>query len=347
MHSRTTKTAAAGPCDSRRQHGNRQAGKARPAGVVMERVPRSRTALGVRRAEGLDGGRRPGAARPGPGGRRSPAISWRSMRDSLHSRSGRLLFASPAEIFADLLAIDEEFDEFTWDGKDRTLAVSTPPITMDDVHLGRFWIETALAEPAAAAPGLLSRGRPGAEPSRDRRQRHASPRPGRAPVRGGRPGTAIHRALSQGPAAWISSSSSAACWRPTTPPAPTSRSRTWGGTPLRRLRRCALPRDEASRCCACSTRLVCDECRSLLRRGATNDYCTECISRCTVCRRRQGAAPDASRPAARCGQAGLRQGWPSPPTAAAKDCHDEDQNESGDPDAAVQPDRVGQAPVPA
>jgi hypothetical protein len=158
-----------------------------------------------------------------------------SMRDSLRIPPPTP-FASPAEIFADLLAIDEEFDEFTWNGKEHTIAVSTPPIAFDDVPLGRFGIElrwNSLRPLRLGCYHVIAR-----EPNpagTDESVTH--PHVQDEFLCEGEAQTAIQRALSQG---WTSLYSFGACWTPTTPPTPTCRSRT-GRDPLRRLRRVRFP----------------------------------------------------------------------------------------------------------
>lgn len=49
-------------------------------------------------------------------------------------------FASPREIYHDLLALQDEFIDFAWDRQEHTLSVTTPAITLEGVPLGRFAI---------------------------------------------------------------------------------------------------------------------------------------------------------------------------------------------------------------
>jgi hypothetical protein len=62
-------------------------------------------------------------------------------RQSLGSQPAQSAFASPREIYADLLAIQQEFHEFEYCLKAKTLTAVTEPITFSDVRLGRFAIE--------------------------------------------------------------------------------------------------------------------------------------------------------------------------------------------------------------
>jgi hypothetical protein len=50
-------------------------------------------------------------------------------------------FASPQEIFQDLLTLEQEFQQVDWDLRDATLTVTTEPITLADVWLGRFAVQ--------------------------------------------------------------------------------------------------------------------------------------------------------------------------------------------------------------
>ena len=48
--------------------------------------------------------------------------------------------ADARDIYADLIALHDEFDELSFDQRGRTLSVTTEPITLEGVHLGPFEI---------------------------------------------------------------------------------------------------------------------------------------------------------------------------------------------------------------
>ena len=48
--------------------------------------------------------------------------------------------ASVSEIYADLVALHDEFDEVSFDRQARTISVTTEPIELEGVHLGPFEI---------------------------------------------------------------------------------------------------------------------------------------------------------------------------------------------------------------
>jgi hypothetical protein len=265
------------------------------------------------------------------------AVRGRAVRDSLRAPPPSP-FASPAEIFADLLAIDQEFDEFAWNGKDHTIAVSTPPIAFDDVPLGRFWIELrwqSLRPLRLGCYHVVAR-----EPNpagTDESVTH--PHVQDEFLCEGEAQGSIHRALSQGRLLdfFVLVRCVLDTYNSASPYVPIE---DWGGI------RCGdcdvpVPRDEISRCCACSTRL-CGECCSLCS-GCDDEYCSECISRCAACDERCCSACLSA--CTHCGKSICNDCLQS--NGRCENCDDEVQSETGQPDAAVQPDRVGQAPVPA
>ena len=59
---------------------------------------------------------------------------------------------SPHDLYEDILALEDEFDEVTWNRLARTLSVITDPIELEQIHLGRFeicldWSKLAVGSP--------------------------------------------------------------------------------------------------------------------------------------------------------------------------------------------------------
>ena len=64
----------------------------------------------------------------------------RRMSEQVHETSLARQFASPSELYSDLVALQSEFDEVEWDFAARTVSVNTEPIVLDDIDLGPFEI---------------------------------------------------------------------------------------------------------------------------------------------------------------------------------------------------------------
>jgi hypothetical protein len=61
--------------------------------------------------------------------------------------------ASVSDIHADLVALSDEFEEFSFDRRGRTISVTTEPIQLEDVYLGAFEIRLDYSDlPMADAP---------------------------------------------------------------------------------------------------------------------------------------------------------------------------------------------------
>jgi hypothetical protein len=60
--------------------------------------------------------------------------------DQVHETAAARQFASPSELYSDLVALQAEFDELEWDLSARTVSVTTEPIVLDDIDLGSFEI---------------------------------------------------------------------------------------------------------------------------------------------------------------------------------------------------------------
>ena len=61
---------------------------------------------------------------------------------------------NPKEIFLDLAAIQEEFDDLHFDCKTKLLSVVSKAIHLEDIHLGRFKIQLELNSLSAETSGL-------------------------------------------------------------------------------------------------------------------------------------------------------------------------------------------------
>ena len=66
---------------------------------------------------------------------------FRNMADS-----GENKLPKPAVIFADLMQIEDEFGELTFDLKAKTVSVMTDPIVLNDIPLGSFEIRLSISE---------------------------------------------------------------------------------------------------------------------------------------------------------------------------------------------------------
>lgn len=64
----------------------------------------------------------------------------RRMSEQVHETSRARQFASPSELYSDLVALQTEFDEVEWDLAARTVSVNTEPIVLDGIDLGPFEI---------------------------------------------------------------------------------------------------------------------------------------------------------------------------------------------------------------
>ena len=74
------------------------------------------------------------------------------LRHNLSPATKPKLVASASEIFADLMALDDEFEAVTLNLKERSAAVLTAPIVLEDVYLGPFrivlhWEQIGKAQP--------------------------------------------------------------------------------------------------------------------------------------------------------------------------------------------------------
>jgi hypothetical protein len=247
-------------------------------------------------------------------------------------------FASPREIYADLLALQQEFPEFEYCLKAKTLTAVTEPIAFDDVELGRFAIELRWESLRPLRYGGYSIIALEPNPSgTDDGVTH--PHVQGAMLCEGDATPAIRSALSEGRLLdfFLLVRSVLETYNPKSPYVPIE---DWEGV---RCGDCdaAVPLSETSRCQNCERRL-CDDCHRSC--SSCNDgYCYECRADCTVCE--ETYCVNCLAPCAACGG----QACPSCLHSDQKceNCHDQEEPESDNSDPAVQPDRLGQAPVPA
>ena len=91
--------------------------------------------------------------------------------------------ATTSDIYQDLVALGEEFEEVAFDLRGRWLSVTTEPIELEGIYLGPFEIRLDWGRPAERRVTVLSHYRQGSPSVRVPRERHASARAGRNPLR--------------------------------------------------------------------------------------------------------------------------------------------------------------------
>lgn len=254
-------------------------------------------------------------------------------------------FASVPEILADLIAIDEEFAEFAWSGKDRTLTATTLPITLEGVRLGRFAIELRwenLRPPRRGCYRVMARDPHPSGLDEDVMHPH---------VQGewlceGDAQPAIQQALSQGRLLdfFVIVRSVLETYNDSSPYVSLA---DWDDV---RCGDCdaSVAADDVSDCCGCNVRL-CEECRSSCS-ACSDGYCSGCLCRCAVCDDDycssclESCVACNARTCSSCLHSDLR----------CETCHDKAQedddrenSEANEANPAVQPHRLGQAAVPA
>ena len=82
--------------------------------------------------------------------------------------------ATMHDIYQDLVALRQEFEELDYDRRGRRLSVVTEPIVLAGVYLGPFEIRLQWAQ-ATRGEACVPRDRQGSSSGREPRQRHASP----------------------------------------------------------------------------------------------------------------------------------------------------------------------------
>ena len=88
------------------------------------------------------------------------------------------LLATANNIYQDLVALGEEFEELDYDVRARRLSVTTEPIVLDGVYLGPFEIRLQWARQSSSRRADLPGARQRSSPGRKPRKRHPSARDG-------------------------------------------------------------------------------------------------------------------------------------------------------------------------
>jgi hypothetical protein len=292
----------------------------------MERVPQFRSAVGIRRAEGLGRGRRPGAARSGPGGRGSPtpAGNHEGLPQPAPANSFRFPGGDLCRPPGDRPGVRRIHVERQGPHNRRLHAAHR----LRRRALGRFWIELrwkSLRPLRLGCYHVVAR-----EPNpagTDESVTH--PHVQDEFLCEGEAQESIHRALSQGRLLdfFVLVRCVLETYNSASPYVPIE---DWGGI------RCGdcdahVPRDEVSRCCACSTRL-CGECCSLCS-GCDDDYCSECISRCAACDER--CCSGCLSACTRCGKSICNDCLQ--PNGRCENCDDEDKTKMASPTLRFSP----------
>jgi hypothetical protein len=247
-------------------------------------------------------------------------------------------FAAAQEIFADLVALREEFPEFDWDHKERTLTVVTPPISFDDVDLGPFAIELSWEGIYHLRYGCYRAIAEDPNPSSlDNKTTHPHVQGGI--LCEGDAAYAIRRALSQGRLMdfFLLVRSVLGTYNSTSAYVAIDE---WNGV---RCEDCdyATDHSNSSSCSPCEKRL-CDDCRTSCS-ACENSCCSECRADCSICE--DLCCVDCLESCSGCG----RQACPNCRDANLKceKCHESNESEGAQSETAIQPDRLGEVAVPA
>jgi hypothetical protein len=246
-------------------------------------------------------------------------------------------YASPHEIFQDLLALEQEFNELDWDRRAGTLTVTTEPITLEDVPLGRFAIELRWKSlsplPRIGCYQVIALDPNPAEKDDDITHPH---------VQGGmlcegEAHQAIRQALRQGRLLDFFSIVRQVL-ETYNSGSPFAALDEWFGS---RCDDCDawVAAGDVTGCYGCENAL-CDGCR-LFCSGCDDCYCARCLSACAGCD--QDYCSGCLRACARCGELTCANCLDS--HHICEDCHANQDDES--PSAEVQPDGLGQAAVSA
>ena len=265
---------------------------------------------------------------------------------------------SPRDLYEDILALEDEFDEVTWNRSAKTLSVITDPIELEQIHLGRFeicldWSKLAVGSPYRV---IAREPRPAAS---DQSVTH--PHVSDEHVCEGDAQVPLRLALMEGRLTdfFLIVASLLHTYNPSSPYVAMS---DWYGVA------CAdcdthIDEDERSSCEQCGSSMcgecnrTCGDCDGILCTGCISmctvcqsDYCFSCLKSCRECSAR--ICPDCRDNQERC-----------------KTCHDASKNEnqsdhedekqqeeqptaatdsvSRPADPALQPDRLGQVAIPA
>ena len=270
---------------------------------------------------------------------------------------------SIGDIYADLVALHDEFDDVSFDRRERTISVTTESIELDGVYLGPFAIRLEWSELTEGRPGIYQVIALDANPAAAN-DSVTHPHVQDEAVCEGEARQPIRKALEQGRLLdfFVIVANLLRTYNSDSPYVSLS---DWRGVD------CAdcgstVSDDERWTCEKCET-TVCGECYSNCP-GCDGIFCSECVTRCEGCDQDHCSA--CMKQCSRC-RAELCQSCLDDKERCS-DCHDQETKEdnrepvaSGDSDNAIgdndggrdndgggagaplQPDRVGQAAVPA
>ena len=257
---------------------------------------------------------------------------------------------SPHDLYEDILALEDEFEEVTWNRSARTLSVITDPIELEQIHLGRFEIcldWSKLAE-AAAYRVIAREPQPAAS---DESVTH--PHVQSEQVCEGDAGVPLRLALAEGRLAdfFLIVANLLNTYNASSPYVAMP---DWYGVA------CSdcdthIDEDERSSCeqcyrtCGDCDGILCSGCISMCT-GCQSDYCSSCLKSCRECNAR--ICPDCRDKQERC------ETCHDASENENQSVHDDEKRQEGLPatatdstsqpaDPALQPDRLGQVAIPA
>src|SRR5262249_3875561 len=79
-----------------------------------------------------------------------------AMQDRLKSQTSELRISSVTDVYQDLVALDEEFEELEYSSDICSLCVTTEPIILQGVYLGPFEIQLKIRRASANTEGSYS-----------------------------------------------------------------------------------------------------------------------------------------------------------------------------------------------
>ena len=268
-------------------------------------------------------------------------------------RANALLTSRPrprvSDVFRELVALDEEFDEVECDVAKGTLAVTTAPITLEDFQLGRFQIVLELEHVHSYSPYCVIAQQPNPAAKSESithphvRDEHLCEGRGHDAIRAALEGGRLHDfflLVSQVLHTYARGEAYAEL-------------DDWGGV---RCADCDTVTSEATRreCPECEAR-ICEDCGCDCQ-SCNQDFCQQCSARCGGCREWNCSA--CLRECPGCHNSFCPSCFERDLCVACyeDDCHDDDESQDAaadqavvvpPADAAVQPHGLGQAAVPA
>ncbi len=201
-----------------------------------------------------------------------------AMQEKLPTTVATNRLATANDIYQDLVALDNEFDELNYDKRVRHLSVTTEPIVLEGVYLGPFEIRLQWAQPVsgeAPAYRVIARDPHPAES----RENVAHPHVMDEVLCEGDGRHAIRQALSQGRLLDFFTLV-AGILRNYNPESPFVELAMWYGSSCSDCG-AALSKDESNSCQECCETLCCD-CETVCC-GCDDNCCAGCIRSCRAC----------------------------------------------------------------